>query len=141
MSQEENDDHYLFLEDRESDEARNFAHAANQACLSVLGDPSTSKKSTYPKILEVLEADDRIPFVSKMGTDESGQDLLYNFWRDASEVCVIFCYWKSFCFFFWVCLHCFPKPNLLFHFIVFFCFCFVFSASERSLANDNNVFV
>lgn len=121
MSQEENDDHYRFLEDRESDEARNFAHAANQACLSVLGDPSTSKKSTYPKILEVLEADDRIPFVSKMGTDESGQDLLYNFWRDASEVCVIFCsIWKSFCFFGggFACF-AFQTPNLSFHFIAF----------------------
>ena len=98
MSQEENDP-YLFLEDRESDEARNFAHAANQACLSVLGDPSTSKKSTYPKIVKVLEADDRIPFVSKMGTDESGQDLLYNFWKDASEVCISICKPSSFfCF-------------------------------------------
>lgn len=79
------DDPYLYLEERDSPKARKFALTANQMCLSALGDPSTSSSSTYPKILNFLEADERIPLVVKMGTNESGEDLLYNFWKDASH--------------------------------------------------------
>lgn len=79
------DDPYKSLEDLESQASLDFAHAANQACLKALGDPAKSKNASasYSKILEVLESDERIPFVSKMSKDDAGEDLLYNLWKDS----------------------------------------------------------
>jgi prolyl oligopeptidase len=84
------DDPYVSLEDVESEESLDFAIAANQMCMKAHGDPAKSKTSCYAKILEVLESDERIPFVSKMGKDKAGNDLLYNLWKD-SKVCAT-CY-------------------------------------------------
>jgi prolyl oligopeptidase PreP (S9A serine peptidase family) len=77
------DDPYVSLEDVESESSLHFAIQANQACLKSLGDPTKSKSLSYKRILGVLETDDRIPFVSKMGRDSKGNDLLYNLWKDS----------------------------------------------------------
>jgi prolyl oligopeptidase PreP (S9A serine peptidase family) len=77
------DDPYISLEEIDSDDSLHFATQSNQACLKALGDPTKSKSQSYKRILEVLETDDRIPFVSKMGRDDRGNDLLYNLWKDS----------------------------------------------------------
>jgi prolyl oligopeptidase len=77
------DDPYKSLEDVESQDSLDFARAANKYCLKALGDPTKSKSGSYSRILEVLQSDERIPFVSKMGTDDSGNALLYNLWKDS----------------------------------------------------------
>lgn len=77
------DDPYVSLEDVESESSLNFAVRANQMCLTALGDPIKSQSLSYKRILGVLEKDDRIPFVSKMGRDSKGNDLLYNLWKDS----------------------------------------------------------
>ena len=76
-------DPYTILEDAEGAEALEFVSQANQACLKALGDPTKSRSSSYKDILGVLENDERIPFVSKMGKDSQGRDLLYNLWKDS----------------------------------------------------------
>ena len=79
------EDPYLFLEEVESDESIAFAKLANEKCLNHLGDPSET--DTYGRVLSVLESNDRIPHVSVMGyEEESGDMILFNFWKD-SEVC------------------------------------------------------
>jgi hypothetical protein len=35
------------------------------------------------RVLKVLESDDRIPYVSKYGRDDDGNEVLYNFWKDS----------------------------------------------------------
>ena len=77
------DDPYTFLEEVESEESLQFAKDANEACLSVLGDPTTSDTGTYEKVLKVLESDDRIPYVGKYGRDDDDNEVLYNFWKDS----------------------------------------------------------
>ena len=77
------DDPYRSLEDVDSEESMDFVQLANKYCLKALGDPTKSKTDSYSKILKVLESDERIPFVSKMGKDDSGSDLLYNLWKDS----------------------------------------------------------
>ena len=76
-------DPYKFLEDIGSERSLRFVAAANRICLKAFGDPTKSKSSLYPRILEILESDERIPIVSKMGKDASGNDLLYNLWKDS----------------------------------------------------------
>lgn len=83
------DDPYVSLEDVDGEEALDFVVQANQACLKALGDPTKSTSRSYSRILKVLESDDRIPFVSKMGRDAKGNDLLYNLWKD-SKVSLLF---------------------------------------------------
>jgi prolyl oligopeptidase PreP (S9A serine peptidase family) len=80
---DDQEDPYLSLEYVDSPGSLNFAVESSKACLSALGDPTKSKTQSYKRILGVLEADDRIPFVSKMGKDVKGNDLLYNLWKDA----------------------------------------------------------
>ena len=101
------DDPYIALEDVDgagagggSSSALNFAMAASEACLTALGNPKTSGTGSYQRILNVLEGSDagdnngnsqdqgnstngRIPYVSKMGTDMKGNDVLYNLWKDS----------------------------------------------------------
>jgi prolyl oligopeptidase len=76
-------DPYIWLEDIESEESLNFARAANEDCLSKLGNPEEQQQQptaessggaavdgqqrSYERILKVLESDDRIPHVSKYG--------------------------------------------------------------------------
>lgn len=73
------DDAYIGLE-QESEATKRFVKEANKFCLTALNDPTQSP--IYSKILNMLEADDRIPFVSKMGS-VGGDDELYNLWKDA----------------------------------------------------------
>jgi prolyl oligopeptidase PreP (S9A serine peptidase family) len=80
---DDQEDPYLSLENVDSPGSLNFAVESSKACLTSLGDPTKSKTQSYKRILGVLEADDRIPFVSKMGKDVKGNDLLYNLWKDA----------------------------------------------------------
>lgn len=76
------EDPYLNLEEIEGSYSLEFANAANKMCLRALGDPTTSGTSEYSRILKSLESDERIPFVSKMGKDDKGKDVLYNLWKD-----------------------------------------------------------
>jgi prolyl oligopeptidase len=78
-----NDDPYIFLEEVESEKSLQFARDANDACLKALGDPTKSETGTYDRVLEVLESDDRIPYVSKYGRDDDDNEVLYNFWKDS----------------------------------------------------------
>jgi prolyl oligopeptidase PreP (S9A serine peptidase family) len=84
------DDPYLYLEDRGSYRVHDFVSKANQMSLGALGDPTTGP--TYEKILNSLRSDERIPFVSKMGTDDNGEAILYNFWKDSLKVIFLFLY-------------------------------------------------
>ena len=77
------DDPYLWLEDVESEESLAFARDSNDKCLSQLGDPKT--KTTYSKVLEILESDDRIAYVTKYGTNEDGEVIMYNLWKDSKN--------------------------------------------------------
>jgi len=79
------DDPYLYLEEVESETSLDFAKAANDACLKALGDPKTSGTGTYEKVLEVLESDDRIPYTRKYGSNDDGDDILFNLWKDAKN--------------------------------------------------------
>mmetsp|Transcript_15156 Transcript_15156/g.42717 ORF Transcript_15156/g.42717 Transcript_15156/m.42717 type:complete len:763 (+) Transcript_15156:331-2619(+) len=81
----EKEDAYASLEELDSESSMEFVNKANQLCLKALGDPTKAKTKSYKRILEVLEADDRIPFVSKMGVDESGNEILFNLWRDSKN--------------------------------------------------------
>ena len=101
-------DPYIALEDVDgggngagggSSSALNFAMAASEACLTALGNPKTSGTGSYQRILNVLEGsaagenngnsqdqgnnNGRIPYVSKMGADVTGNDVLYNLWKDS----------------------------------------------------------
>jgi prolyl oligopeptidase len=79
------DDPYIWLEDVESEASLAFAMEANKQCLEALGDPASGKTDTYAKVLKVLESNDRIPHVTKLGRDVEGNDILYNFWKDAAN--------------------------------------------------------
>jgi prolyl oligopeptidase len=76
-------DPYAYLEDVESEASLHFARRANAKCLADLGDPTSS--STYSRVLQFLESDDRIPYAGKMGYDRNGEELFFNFWKDAKN--------------------------------------------------------
>ena len=78
-------DPYAWLEEVESEESLAFAMSANDACIKALGDPETSFTGTYERVLASLQSDGRIPHVRKYGTDEEGEDILFNFWKDSSN--------------------------------------------------------
>jgi prolyl oligopeptidase len=78
------DDPYIDLEDNSSNDAIKFVQSANRLTMTALGSPPATSPS-YSKILEVLQDDERIPFVSQAGTSQSGERILLNFWKD-SEV-------------------------------------------------------
>ena len=69
------DDDYIYLEDANSERGMEFALLANRMCIHALGDP-VKKSTTYSRILKSLEGDERIPFVSKSGQDDQGNDGL-----------------------------------------------------------------
>jgi prolyl oligopeptidase PreP (S9A serine peptidase family) len=77
------DDPYLSLEDTDSDSSLEFVHTANRFSISALGDPTKSKTSQYSRILHCLDSDERIPFVSKLGSDPTGNAEVYNLWKDS----------------------------------------------------------
>lgn len=79
------EDPYIFLEEVESEESLQFAKDANEACLSALGDPTKSETGTYDRVLAVLESDDRIPYASRYGRDDDGNEVLFNFWKDSKN--------------------------------------------------------
>jgi len=89
----ETEDLYLWLEEVESEEALNFAKAANEECLTALGNPKKDERATgtYKRILEVLESDARIPYVTKFGTDVDGETILFNFWKDSTNPKGLWC--------------------------------------------------
>jgi prolyl oligopeptidase len=77
------DDPYIDLEDNSSNDAIKFVESANRLTMTALGSPPTTSPS-YSKILEVLQDDERIPFVSQAGTSQSGGErILLNFWKDS----------------------------------------------------------
>lgn len=76
------DDPYIGLEDNSCNDAIKFVQSANRLTMTALGSPPTTSPS-YSKILEVLQTDERIPFVSQAGTNEKGERILLNFWKDA----------------------------------------------------------
>jgi prolyl oligopeptidase PreP (S9A serine peptidase family) len=78
-------DSYIGLEEMGTDGSKRFVQEANKFCLTALKDPTES--DIYPKILKILENDERIPIVTKMGVDDQGNAELYNLWKDA-KVCV-----------------------------------------------------
>lgn len=72
------DDPYLWLEDVEGEAALAWVaerNAETEAALAVGGGFATLKE----RLLEVLDAPDRIPYASRHG------EFLYNFWRDAGH--------------------------------------------------------
>lgn len=77
------EDPYSFLEEVESEESLAFANEANDYTLKALGDPKS--RASYERILSVLECNDRIPYVSKYGTDKDGDSILFNLWKDSTN--------------------------------------------------------
>lgn len=80
-------DPYVWLEEVESEQSLDFARSANEACLTALGNPEKDEKGTgtYERVLKILESDDRIPHVTQFGTNEDGEPILFNFWKDAKN--------------------------------------------------------
>src|SRR5215469_3223804 len=81
MSQEHEvaeEDPYRWLEDVTGPEALDWVRERNAESLGVLSG-STRFASLRAEIREVLDADDRIPFVRRHG------EYLYNFWEDAAH--------------------------------------------------------
>lgn len=78
-------DPYTFLEEVESEEALNFAKAANDKCLDELGDPT--KGPSYQRILDVLESKDRLAYASSYGYDKEDKNkkIVFNFWKDSEN--------------------------------------------------------
>lgn len=71
-------DPYLWLEEVDGTDAMEWVRARNRASTADL--TSTARfRDTEQSIREVLDSDDKIPGVSKIG------DLYYNFWRDAAH--------------------------------------------------------
>jgi hypothetical protein len=80
IANSEIDDPFVGLE-QDNDETNRFVKEANKFCLMAVEDPFVSPR--YARILKILESDERIPCVSKMGSTEDGEDELYNLWRDS----------------------------------------------------------
>lgn len=78
-------DHYQHLEDESGSDSNHFVESANRLTMTALGSPPTTSP-TYSKILDALEEEEKIPLISQLGTDESGNRILLNFWKDATEV-------------------------------------------------------
>ncbi|WP_420041950.1 prolyl oligopeptidase family serine peptidase [Gordonia sp. MP11Mi] len=71
-------DPYLWLEEVDSDEALDWVRAHNAPTVDELTD-SERFAQMQTDTLEILDTDDRIPYVRRRG------DYLYNFWRDATH--------------------------------------------------------
>ncbi|MFI6858613.1 prolyl oligopeptidase family protein [Streptomyces sp. NPDC050421] len=73
-----NDDPYLWLEDVEGEAALAWVAERNAETDAALAS-GAGFASLKQRLLEVLDAPDRIPYVSRRG------EFLYNFWRDAAH--------------------------------------------------------
>jgi prolyl oligopeptidase len=79
MTPASSDDPYLWLEQTESPRALEWVKAHNERSLAELkGDPRYA--IFHAEALKVLEATDRIPMPSLIGSE------VYNFWQDATQV-------------------------------------------------------
>jgi prolyl oligopeptidase len=78
MTEENAEDPYLWLEDVGGEEALAWVRAQNERTIGELAS-SAEFERTRAEILEVLDSDDRIPYVQRRG------DLLYNYWQDAEH--------------------------------------------------------
>ncbi|MFD2341151.1 S9 family peptidase [Clavibacter tessellarius] len=72
------DDPFLWLEDIHGDRALAWVRAENDRTLA--RSPEDARAGLTSELLEVLESDERIPYVTRHG------DHLYNLWRDAEHV-------------------------------------------------------
>jgi prolyl oligopeptidase len=72
------DDPYLWLEDVTGPDALDWARARNAETIAKLA-TGTRFEELRAEILQVLDADDRIPLVRRRG------EYLYNFWQDAAH--------------------------------------------------------
>jgi prolyl oligopeptidase len=72
------DDPYLWLEDVTGDRALSWVKARNAESTKALA-ASPEFEALRKRLVAILDSDDRIPFVRKMGP------WYYNFWRDASH--------------------------------------------------------
>ena len=77
MSSPTPDDPYLWLEDIDSPQVREWITARNAETTGALIDPRFEADRTA--VLDMLNADDRIPGVGRRG------QYVYNFWRDAAH--------------------------------------------------------
>ncbi len=76
-------DPFIWLEDIDSERALDWVRKHNKRSLAVL-ENQPKFDQLYAANKKILNADDRIAYVSQMG------DYLYNFWRDAEHVRGIF---------------------------------------------------
>jgi prolyl oligopeptidase len=72
------DDPFLWLEEIHGDRALAWVRAENERTLA--RSPEGSRSELTGELLEVLESDERIPYVTRHG------EHLYNLWRDAEHV-------------------------------------------------------
>ncbi|MDY6807774.1 MAG: prolyl oligopeptidase family serine peptidase [Actinomycetota bacterium] len=72
------DDSFIWLEDVTGDRALDWVRAHNQPTVDDLG-TGDRFATLEAEALEVLDTDDRIPYVRRRG------EYLYNFWRDAAN--------------------------------------------------------
>jgi prolyl oligopeptidase len=73
----ESDDPYLWLEDIDGAEARDWVEARNAETQAALCDDRFEQDRRA--LLDILNADDRIPWINQRG------DAVYNFWQDAAH--------------------------------------------------------
>jgi prolyl oligopeptidase len=72
------DDPYLWLEDTDSSKSMDWVKARNAEAVKAYAS-SPAFEQTREQILEVMDSDARIPYVSKMG------GFYYNFWKDKTH--------------------------------------------------------
>jgi prolyl oligopeptidase len=75
---EENDDPYLWLEEVTGDKALAWVKERNAESTAAVTE-NDSFRTLHHRLLQILDSDARIPFVSK------AVDYYYNFWRDAKN--------------------------------------------------------
>ena len=73
-----NDDPYLWLENIHSARSMAWVRAQNTLTAARFGKGASFERHRQ-RILEVLDSDEHIPYVNRMG------DYLYNFWRDKAH--------------------------------------------------------
>jgi prolyl oligopeptidase len=78
VARAEGEDPYLWLEDTDGAKSMEWVHARNEETVKAFASSPESEKMRG-QILEVLDSDARIPYVSKRGT------YWYNFWKDKSH--------------------------------------------------------
>ena len=72
------DDPYLWLEETDGAKAMDWVKAKNAVTVKELGESAQFKK-TRDQLLEILDSEDKIPYVDRMGS------WLYNFWKDKAH--------------------------------------------------------